>query len=113
MFVILAFCKPLCNLSESDGAPQNGFYDEDGNYTARSVTVDYRDAWLESLPTDMGNVNVSEGGQAVSDGSDAQQEVDEQVGIFEQLLLSSVVAGPDGVLAACCLCHSQHCRTCK
>ena len=59
---------------------QNGFYDEDGNYTTRAITVDYRDAWLESLPADMGNVNVSERDQAALNSCGPPQQVEEQVG---------------------------------
>ena len=67
------------------------------------MTVGYKDAWLESLPADMGNVNVSEGGQAASDGSDAQQEAEEQVGVYEQLLLSSL-----GLVLAECWQRAVH-----
>ena len=65
------------------------------------MTGDYRDAWLESLPADMGNVNVSEHALAASDGSEPQQQLlDDQVGACHPLLPSSSTARPLEALAA-------------
>ena len=76
-----------CQPTAPENAIQAGFFDEYGNYQLRSVTVDYKDAWLESLPADMGNVVVSEGAaQSASDGEpQPQDEIDVEAQEAEEL----------------------------
>ena len=38
------------------------------------MSVDYKDAWLESLPADMGNVNVSAGGDQTASVAEPQPQ---------------------------------------
>ena len=49
----------LC--STSLPSVQNGHFDAHGNYTPHAREFMFKDAWLESLPTDMESVNVSSG----------------------------------------------------
>ena len=81
VFSIPSFPKAVCC------ALQAGFFDEYGNYQLRSVAVDYKDAWLESLPADMGNVNVSEGGDpsASSGAPQLPNEHDDEAREAEEL----------------------------
>ena len=97
-------------------AVQAGFFDEYGNYQLRSVAVDYKDAWLESLPADMGNVNVSEGAAQSASGSEAQPQDQDDIEAQEAEELTRLrrrivdLLLPSGKLPVCSSCGSSSVR---